>query len=110
MIDPQAGVAALRAFHSDSVLIMEGGNPVVLLRNFFFRAADADARMDLLLHPSAHSGYTTRLFFEKPIEGRGANWNRHRVAEREWWAPSWQNVQDSLSWPAMLCAHLRAVA
>lgn len=110
MSDPQAGLAALRALHNDCKLLKEGGNPVVLLQRFAFRAADADAQMDLLLHPAPHSGYTTRLFFEKQIEGRGVNWNRHRVAEREWWAPSWQNVQASMPWPAMLCAHLRAVA
>lgn len=110
MTDPQVGLAALRTLHTDCILLKEGSNPVVLLQDFSFRAADKDARMDLLLHPAPHSGYTTRLFFSTPIEGRGANWNRHRVAEREWWAPSWQNVQASLSWPAMLCAHLRAVA
>lgn len=110
MSDPQAQLAALRALHGDCVLLKEGGIPVVLLRGFSFRAADQDMQMDLLLHPAAHSGYTTRLFFERQISGRGANWNRHRVAEREWWAPSWQNVQASLGWPAMLCAHLRAVA
>lgn len=110
MSDALTKVAALRAIHGDCILLEEGGNPVVLLQNFAFRAADNDVTMDLLLHPAPHSGYTTRLFFERQIQGRGANWNRHRVAEREWWAPSWQNVQPSLPWPAMLCAHLRAVA
>lgn len=110
MSDQQNGLAALKAIHSDCTLLKEGGNPVVLLRKFSFRAADKDVKMDLLLHPAPHSGYTTRLFFERQIEGRGANWNQHRVAEHEWWAPSWQNVQPSLPWPAMLCAHLRAVA
>lgn len=110
MSDPHAGMAALRAVHGDCVLLKEGGVTVVLLQRFSFRAADRDEQMDLLLHPAPHSGYTTRLFFERQIPGRGANWNQHRVAEREWWAPSWQNVQATLGWPAMLCAHLRAVA
>lgn len=110
MSGPQANLAALRAIHADCVLLSEGGQAVVLLQKFAFSAADHDQAMDLLLHPAPHSGYTTRLFFERQIEGRGANWNRHRVAEREWWAPSWQNVAASLPWPAMLCAHLRAVA
>jgi hypothetical protein len=104
------GFAALQALHGDCVLLKEGGNPAVLLRKFSFRAADSDFEMDLLLHPGPHSGYTTRLFFERQIAGRGTNWNRHRVVERDWWAPSWQNVQATLPWPAMLCAHLRAVA
>jgi len=66
--------------------------------------------MDLLLHPSHHSGYDTRLFFERSIEGKGTNWNQHRVADRNWWAPSWKNVKPHLTWTAMLCEHLRAVA
>jgi len=108
--DPQNKLSSLRGLHADCVLLKEGGNPVVLLQKCSFRAGDNDVVMDLLLHPAPHSGYTTRLFFERPIENRGANWNRHRVAEREWWAPSWQNVQPSLPWTSMLCAHLRAVA
>lgn len=105
------GLDALKALHGDCQLLREGGVPVVLLRQCAFRAVDgADMRMDLLLHPSAHSGYTTRLFFERAIRERAGNWNQHRVVDREWWAPSWQNVQANLSWPSMLCAHLRAVA
>jgi hypothetical protein len=66
--------------------------------------------MDLLLYPSSHSGYVTRLFFAHKIDGRGANWTQHRVADRSWWAPSWKDVTADLAWTAMLCAHLRAVA
>ena len=102
---------AVRALHADCRLLKEGGIPVVLLSGVAFRAGGADVRMDLLLYPAGHSGYKTRLFFERSLEGRGKsqNWNRHRVVDREWWAPSWQDVPDTLPWPAMLCAHLRAV-
>ncbi|MBN9248192.1 MAG: hypothetical protein J0I81_12250 [Hyphomicrobium sp.] len=110
MSAPPDGYAALQKLHPACVLLKEGGVPAVLLQKFSFRAANIDVTMDLLLYPSAHSGYTTRLFFERQIAGTASNWNQHRVAEREWWAPSWQNVQASLPWPAMLCAHLRAVA
>jgi len=106
------GLDALRAVHPDCMLLKEGGVHVVLLRGFSFCAAGKDMQMDLLLYPAAHSGYVTRLFFEASLEGRGEsrNWTRHRVVDRDWWAPSWQNVTPTLPWPAMLCAHLRAVA
>ena len=68
MSDALTKVAALRAIHGDCILLKEGGTPVVLLQNFAFRAADNDVTMDLLLHPAPHSGYTTRLFFERQAD------------------------------------------
>lgn len=105
-----AEFAKLKALYNAAVLLTEGGNPVALLPAFGFKAAGADVRMNLVLVPFQHSGYVTRLFFERRIEGCGQNWTQHRVVDRQWWAPSWNHVQPSLSWPAMLCAHLRAVA
>jgi hypothetical protein len=109
--DAAAQLAGLKAMHQDAVLLKEGGNPVALLPAFGFVAGDNNPyRMDLLLVPFAHSGYETRLFFERKIDGCGANWNQHRVIERNWWAPSWNHVPVSLRWTQMLLAHLRAVA
>lgn len=110
MSDASAEFAKLKALHDAAVLLAEGGNPVALLPAFGFKAAGSDIKMNLLLVPFHHSGYVTRLFFERKIEGRGQNWTQHRVIDRQWWAPSWNHVQPSLPWPAMLCAHLRAVA
>jgi hypothetical protein len=100
----------LKAMHPAAVLLKEGGQPAALLPAFGFIAAGQAIRMDLLLVPFAHSGYITRLFFERKIEGRGSNWKDHRVVERNWWAPSWNHVPASLPWTQMLSAHLRAVA
>ena len=102
--------ANLKAMHPAAVLLKEGGQPVPLLPAFGFIAGGQPVRMDLLLVPFAHSGYITRLFFERKIEGRGANWKDHRVVERNWWAPSWNHVPTSMPWTQMLSAHLRAVA
>lgn len=100
----------LRGIHAACRLVKEGGVSMALLEGLTFRAAERDWTMDLLLHPAPHNGYTSRLFYERQVDGRGANWNRFRIAEREWWSPSWQNVPASLSWPKMLAAHLRGVA
>jgi hypothetical protein len=108
--DPAAEFAKMKALHSGAVLLKEGGNPLVLLPKFSFRAGNRDETMDLLLHPSIHSGYVSRLFFERQVGGKGANWTQHRVGERNWWAPSWKDVKPNLPWTAMLCEHLRAVA
>lgn len=101
---------SLKAMHAEAVLLKEGGQPVALLPAFGFTAGGKPHHMDLLLVPFAHSGYVTRLFFERKIEGRAANWNQHRLIERNWWAPSWNHVPSTMRWTQMLSAHLRAVA
>jgi hypothetical protein len=100
----------LKEIHGSAVLLREGGNPVIFLPGFRFRAAERDMEMDLLLYPSARDGYPTRLFFEKKIDERAQNWNSYSIIDRQWWSPSWKDVGSELSWPIMLCAHLRAVA
>ena len=110
MTEVPPGFSAMKTLCDGCRLLREGGNPIVLLPAFPFRSAGRDLQMDLLLHPGAHSGYITRLFFERQVEGRGANWTKHRVVDREWWAPSWKDVPPTVPWPAMLAEHLRAVA
>jgi hypothetical protein len=110
LTDAAKEFANLKAMHADAVLLKEGGQPVVLLQGFGFTAGDQPFKMDLLLVPFAHSGYITRLFFERKIDGRAANWKELRVVERNWWAPSWNHVPASMRWIQMLSAHLRAVA
>lgn len=101
---------ALKAMHPAAVLLKEGGGSVAFLPAFGFTASGKACRMDLLLVPFAHSGYVTRLFFQHQIQGRGSNWKQLRVAERNWWAPSWNHVPATLPWTQILMAHLRAVA
>ena len=107
--DQTTQFASLKAMHKSAVLLSEGGQPVVLMPAFGFTAGGQAQTMDLLLVPFAHSGYVTRLFFAQQIAGRGANWKEYRVAERNWWAPSWNHVPATMSWTKMLLAHLRAV-
>ena len=99
----------IKSLHELAKLVLEGGNPVVLLPQFKFWAAGQEVRMDLLLYPAAHSGYPSRLFFERQVEGRGNNWRQHYVVGGNWWACSWGGIEADMSWTGMLCAHLRAV-
>ncbi|MDE0029509.1 MAG: hypothetical protein OXU42_08950 [Deltaproteobacteria bacterium] len=110
MSDSADEFVSLKAMHEIAVLLKEGGKPVALLPAFTFTAGGRAETMDLLLVPFEHSGYTTRLFFERKVDSHGNNWRQHRVVDRNWWAPSWNNVPATLPWSAMLCAHLRAVA
>lgn len=110
MSDPEAQLAQIQRLHGGALLLREGGKPVVLLPKLAFRVANRIETMDLLLVPWNHSGYVTRLFFERALPDRAQNWTTHRVVERAWWAPSYNNVPAELPWREMLCAHLRSVA
>ena len=112
MRDAASEFAAIQAMHPSASLHTENNVPLVMLPDFKFRAGGKPVQMALLLHPSAHSGYVTRLFFEQKLEGAGQskNWNPHTVLTRTWWAPSWKDVIADQTWTSMLCAHLRAVA
>ncbi len=111
-MDAKVEFAAMQALHADAALHAENSVPIVLLPNFKFRAGGKTITMALLLHPSIHSGYTTRLFFEQKLEGIGQStgWKDHTVLGRSWWAPSWNNVVAEQPWTSMLGAHLRAVS
>jgi hypothetical protein len=109
MSDAAAEFAKMKMLHADAVLLQEGGHPVVLLKGFSFVAGTRSEKMDLLLYPSSHSGYDSRLFFERQTAGAKKPWTQHRVLERNWWAQSWEKVKPQLPWTAMLCEHLRAV-
>ena len=109
MTDMDEKFKQIKIFYNSARLMHEGGNPVVLLPQFTFQSAGRSIQMDLLLYPAAHSGYSTRLFFEREVEGQGANWEQHYVIDRQWWACSWRDVEANIDWTSMLCAHLRAV-
>jgi hypothetical protein len=112
VIDPAAEFAGIQAMHPSAMLHKEGDKPLVLLPHFKFRVGGKTVQMALLLHPSEHSGYVTRLFFEQKLEGTGQsrNWTEHTVLSRKWWAPSWKDVIADQPWTSMLAAHLRALA
>jgi hypothetical protein len=104
--------AALKKMHATAELHAESGKPLVFLPAFKFRAAGAAQEMNLLLYPWAHSGYVTRLFFEKALVGAGksGNWRGYNVLGGKWWAPSWKDVIEDQPWTSMLGSHLLAVA
>lgn len=112
MTDTATEFATIKLLHPSASLHTEGTQPAVFLPDFKFRAAGRAVQMALLLYPSAHSGYATRLFFEQKLEGAGQsrNWTEHTVLSRKWWAPSWKDVVADQTWTSMLGAHLRAVA
>jgi hypothetical protein len=104
-------LASLQEIYPSASFQTEGGKAVALISDVRFSAGGKTEQMTLLLVPFHHTGYATRLFFERKLEGAGLsqNWTEHTVLGRKWWAPSWKDVSASQPWSGMLCAHLRAV-
>ena len=69
----------------------------------------APREMQALLCLGQHGGYTTRLFLQQAIPGRGANWSSHVVLGRPWWTWSWNQVPASLRPAEILAEHLRGL-
>src|SRR2546428_10121167 len=68
------------------------------------------SELDALLCPTAHCGYTSRLFFEQVFSSpQSRNWSTTaRIMERNWHAISWQYSETDLRLAQMAGVHLRA--
>ena len=104
-MNPSEELARLKRINPKAEMWNVGG-PLVFLPRQTVRHAGQDTTVDALLAPRAHSGYSTRLFFDRPFPGRGQNWSVHQIGGRAWHAMSFNNVPDSLPWTSILATHL----
>lgn len=101
--------APLKARFPGAELLQEGGLFGAFIPKLSIETSSGAVVADVLLYPNHHSGYQSRLFVERQLEGPQArNWTPHAVAGRAWWACSWQGVDSNLPWLEVLANHLRA--
>lgn len=103
-------LASLRPFAAGVAVVSDCGLEFVMLPGLKVPANGTVSILDGLLCPATIHGYVSRLFLSQRIEGKAQNWKQYVIAGRSWWAPSWQNVDNSLPLPQMLLAHLDAFA
>ena len=108
MSDSSEQFESVKALFSDAQLQVDGDKSVAIIPSVTFPSGGIEHTMRLLLYPHQHSGYQTRLFFERPLS-IGDNWNSHFVCDETWYAPSRQGVTAEQSWASILAQHLRAV-
>lgn len=72
----------------------EGGNAFILFPSFELPAGSQPQKCDLLLCTERRGdGYESRLFFSERVTGkRSLTWTESRVAERQWYAYSYQTA------------------
>ena len=88
----------------------EGGISYVLLPQLSLPDGCSPAQVDALLCPTAHHGYTSRLFLSQRISSPQArNWSTEaRIMERTWHAISWKYDETNLRLAQILALQLRA--
>lgn len=99
----------LRAAFGEVTEKTEGGVDLVFFPRLVLPEGCAPREMQALLCLGQHGGYTTRLFLQQAVPGRGANWSSHVVLGRPWWTWSWNLVPASLRPAEILAEHLRGL-
>lgn len=107
-MDNQLQLDAIREICPDALLWKDGGQEVIYLPAFSFPTREGEKVSDLLLVPTPHSGYPSRLFFKNQIVA-APNWQMKVVCGQQWYAVSWAHMPENLTWPQLLAGHLRAM-
>lgn len=97
---------ALREVNPEARVLDEGGVTYVFLPKQPIQVGEQWRVMDALLCPNKYGGYDTRLFLEKPITERAANWTEHVILGRTWNTFSWNGVSPALPLMQILLAHM----
>lgn len=100
---------SLLASFPDAKVMPEGGIEYLYLPKLTFPSGASALKMDALLCPQRHGGYLTRLFLERPVPGKGANWTTHYILGKAWHTWSWNNVAAESPVLEILGSHLRAL-
>jgi hypothetical protein len=103
-------VAELKQIVEGAQPCAEGGIPYFFLPKLRLPDGCSLSEVDALLCPTAHHGYTSRLFFSQRFSSpTPRNWSTTaHILGRNWEAISWSFQQNGLSLAQILALHLRA--
>ena len=96
----------LRALYQDAKVLSEGGCELVHLSAIKITVGSELQSFAALLCPQSHSGYATRLFLDRPVPGKGANWRSFPLLGKTWWACSIRDITANQPLLSMLLAFL----
>lgn len=107
---PVEQIAELKEICSGAQQYEEGGITYFFLPKLRTPDACSPEEVDALLCPTAHHGYTSRLFLaERVASQQSLNWSTTaRIMERMWHAISWNIPQTNLRLAQVLALQLRA--
>lgn len=85
------------------------GRRLLLLEKVPLPGDGSSSTREGLLCPEERDGYATRLFLSAPVNGKGTNWTRHRILDREWHSWSWKDVPANQRLSQILAGHLKGL-
>jgi len=100
-------IEGLRRICAGVQLMQESGQVFAFLPQLRFQAAGQRIKMDALLAPHEHSGYSSRLFLESILPTYSGAWQGQHILGRDWSTISWQGVSSDQEWTKILAQHLR---
>lgn len=104
---PTEKLKELQQTYSSASMHTEGGYELISLPKLKIITGGVEAVYEALLCPRQHSGYDTRLFLDRQVNGRGQNWKTFPLLGKTWWACSLQGIKADQSYLSILLAHLR---
>ncbi len=104
---PAEKLEELKRTYPTAALLSDGGYELISLPKLTIVTGGASAAYDALLCPRTHSGYDTRLFLDRVVNGRGQNWKSFVILGKTWWACSLQSIKADQPYLTILLAHLR---
>jgi len=106
----EACLKSLRpACSGEPQVFSENGLDLILLPNLTLTVSGQTRRMDALLCPGPHAGYSTRLFLAAAIPEKPLNWQTAVILGKTWHTWSWQGVPANLPLMTILVGHLAAL-
>jgi hypothetical protein len=103
------GLDELQKVYPAAQLMSDGGITYIYLPELKFVSGQETQVLQALLCPELHSGYSTRLFLEKPLNTKCANWTQHTILNRAWHTWSWNNIAANQPALSILANHMRAL-
>lgn len=90
--------------------IEEGGYVYIYIPDLKLPPSCSPQKVEAILCPQPHSGYTSRLFFKEQIQTpKAVNWNGQVfILGHQWYAFSYNNVQN-MTMLNMVMNHLRGM-
>ena len=107
---PEDQVEELKQICAGARQCSESGVPYFFLPGLRLPDGCSPEQVDALLCPTAHHGYSSRLFLAEQVRSpQSRNWSTTaRLFERNWHAISWNFAQTNLRLAQILALQLRA--
>lgn len=103
-------LADIQTVCAGAVIMQEGGVTYVYLPTLKLPKGCVPSEVEGLLRPGGGpDGYTSRLFLSTAFPAKGQNWTVHRILEKTWHTPSFNNVPADVRLIEILANHLKVL-